>query len=187
MSTLTENERFERLTSAPPKGDFEACSFHHCDLSGSDLSGYRFSDCEFADCDLSLCKLANTAFREVTFNRCKLMGLFFDRCNGIGLSFRFETCILDHSSFYRIKIPKTVFLDCRMHEADLTECDLTGASFTGCDLFNAKFSGTILEKADLRGAMNYSINPAGNRIRKAAFSIQGIRGLLDQYDISITE
>ncbi|MCW8795447.1 MAG: hypothetical protein OQK67_00080 [Chlorobium sp.] len=34
-------------------------------------------------------------------------------------------------------------------------------------------------------AYNYSINPETNRIRKARFSLSGLAGLLDVYDIEI--
>jgi fluoroquinolone resistance protein len=43
----------------------------------------------------------------------------------------------------------------------------------------------LLEKADFRTAYNYSIDPEKNRIKKAKFSIFGVTGLLDKYDIEI--
>jgi len=49
----------------------------------------------------------------------------------------------------------------------------------------AAFENTILEKADFRTSFNYSIDPEKNRIRKARFSLAGISGLLDKYDIEI--
>jgi hypothetical protein len=52
-------------------------------------------------------------------------------------------------------------------------------------LQGSTFDNTILEKADLRTAFNFSINPVNNRIRKAKFSIAGLAGLLDQFDIEI--
>jgi len=50
---------------------------------------------------------------------------------------------------------------------------------------SAVFENTILEGADFRSATNYSINPAKNKIKKAKFSSDGIRGLLDSYAILI--
>ncbi|MCG8343444.1 MAG: hypothetical protein MI684_11495 [Chlorobiales bacterium] len=41
------------------------------------------------------------------------------------------------------------------------------------------------EKADFRSAYNFSINPKKNRIRKTKFSLSGLSGLLDAYDIEI--
>jgi fluoroquinolone resistance protein len=42
-----------------------------------------------------------------------------------------------------------------------------------------------LEKADLRTAYNYSIDPSINKIKKAKFSLPGVVGLLSKYDIEI--
>ena len=68
---------------------------------------------------------------------------------------------------------------------DFTEADLTNSVFDNCDLAGAKFEKTILEKADLRTSHNYSIDPEINKIKKAKFSVHGITGLLDKYDIEI--
>ena len=72
-----------------------------------------------------------------------------------------------------------------MQEVDFTECDLTNAVFDNCDLMKSNFDNTILEKADLRTSYNYSIDPEINLIKKAKFSIPGVTGLLDKYDIII--
>jgi hypothetical protein len=50
----------------------------------------------------------------------------------------------------------------------------------------SSFENTNLEKADFGTAYNYSINPNLNRIKKAKFSLPAVTGLLDQYDIEIT-
>jgi hypothetical protein len=42
-----------------------------------------------------------------------------------------------------------------------------------------------MEKADLRTSYNYSLDPEINRITKAKFSILGISGLLEKYNITI--
>jgi hypothetical protein len=49
----------------------------------------------------------------------------------------------------------------------------------------AIFENTTIEKSDFRTSFNYLIDPEKNRIRKARFSITGIAGLLDKYDIDI--
>ena len=104
---------------------------------------------------------------------------------GLGMSFKFENCILDHSSFYKTKIRETVFKNCQLREVDLAECDLTGSLFENCDLTGAKFERTILERSDLRTSFHFSIDPEINRIKKAKFSLSAISGLLDKYDIEI--
>jgi uncharacterized protein YjbI with pentapeptide repeats len=69
---------------------------------------------------------------------------------------------------------------------DFTDCDLTGSIFDNCDLTMATFENTIIEKADFRTSFNYSIDLNINRVKKAKFSLLGLAGLLDKYDIDIT-
>ena len=54
-----------------------------------------------------------------------------------------------------------------------------------CDLRDAKFERSNIEKVDFRTSFNYSFDPDTNRIKKAKFSILGIPGLLNKYDIQI--
>jgi fluoroquinolone resistance protein len=121
----------------------------------------------------------------VIFSECKMLGLRFDSCSEFGLAFAFKNCVLNHASFYRVKIKKTTFKDCQIQEADFTQTDLSGSIFDNCDLSNATFDNTILEKCDFRSAFNYMLNPEFNRIKKAKFSLQGLPGLLNSYDIDI--
>ena len=114
-----------------------------------------------------------------------MLGLHFNNCNVFGLAFSFENCILNHSSFYKVKIKKTTFKNTQLQEADFTECDLTGSLFDNCDLSRATFDNTIIEKSDFHTSYNYSIDPEINRIKKARFSIYGLSGLLEKYDIKI--
>jgi uncharacterized protein YjbI with pentapeptide repeats len=167
------------------KGEYENCSFTSCDLSGTDLSDIMFIDCRFTGCNLSLANINNTVFRDCVFGECKLLGLRFDSCNKFGLAFRFEQCTLNHSSYYKTKIQGTLFKNSQLQEADFSECDLTGSVFDHCDLTRALFEQTILEKADLRNAYNFSIDPERNRLKKARFSLTGVPGLLDKYHIDI--
>jgi fluoroquinolone resistance protein len=169
----------------PAKGEYENCIFNSCDFAGSDLSGFKFTDCTFNSCNFSLAKLSKTSFRDVNFNGCKMLGLRFDACNEFGLSFSFDGCQLNHSSFYKTKIKKTVFKNSQLQGIDFAEADLASAVFDNCNLEQAVFDHTILEKADFRTSFNYSIDPEANRIKKARFSILGIPGLLGKYDIDI--
>jgi uncharacterized protein YjbI with pentapeptide repeats len=80
---------------------------------------------------------------------------------------------------------KTIFIDCSIQEADFTDADLTGSLLQNCNLYKAKFENTNLEKADLRSAYNFAIDPELNRIKKAKFSVDGLHGLLGKYDLVI--
>jgi uncharacterized protein YjbI with pentapeptide repeats len=72
-----------------------------------------------------------------------------------------------------------------MKEVDFEDADLCQSVFNNCDLLNASFVKTNLEKADLRTAYNYTLDPEANKIKKARFSSQGVVGLLAKYDIEI--
>ena len=130
-------------------------------------------------------KIAKASFQEVTFADCKMLGMRWDSCNPFGISLGFSNCILSHSSFYKLKIKNTNFKSCQLQEVDFTEAELNNASFDGCDLKGAVFTDTDLQRADFRSAVNFSIDPEANRIRKAKFSQSGLRGLLDKYGIEI--
>jgi len=167
------------------KGEYESCSFTACDFSHSNLSEVKFIGCNFMACNLSLAKLKQTSFLDVKFKDCKMLGLRFDHCSEFGLSFSIDNCSLNHSSFYQRKLKKANFKDAQFQEADFTDCDLTAATFHNCDFAGAKFENTNLERADMRTAYNYTLNPAINRIKKAKFSIPQVVGLLSAYDIII--
>jgi len=165
--------------------DFENCIFNNCDLSNADLSKRVFIDGEFISCNLSSAKLNKAAFKTVKFKECKLLGLHFEDCDDFLFEVAFENCQLNLSSFYKMKIKKIRFKNCNLSEVDFIESDLSNAIFDTCDLTGTRFENTILEKADLRTSYGYSINPELNKIKKARFSIHGIAGLLDKYDIEI--
>jgi uncharacterized protein YjbI with pentapeptide repeats len=132
-----------------------------------------------------LAKITKTAFRDVKFKTCKLLGLHFDNCNEFLLLFDFEDCNLDLSSFYKLSLKNQSFKNCSLQEVDFTESDLSNSSFDNCDLTSAIFENTILEKTDFRSSYGFSIDPDHNKIRKAKFSVMGLAGLLDKYDIDI--
>lgn len=167
------------------KGEYEECEFLGINFSGHDLSDYRFSGCDFKDCDFSNAKILRTALREIVFKNCKLIGINFEDAHPFNLSFRFEDCILNHSSFYKLDIRKTVFKNCSLNEADFTETDLSNSVFQGCDLTSAVFDRTILESSDFRNASNFSINPNHNQLKKAKFSRNNLSGLLSGFQITI--
>jgi fluoroquinolone resistance protein len=186
--TYIEDQTFERInfaTTAFPAGNYENCTFEACDFSNANISGFSFSECRFNNCNVSLVKTHNTTFTAVRFSDCKLVGLPFDTCNPLLLSVSFENCTLNFASFYKRNLKKTVFKRCLLHEADFTEANLAGSQFDACDLSRAVFENTVLEGVDFRTAFHYSIDPAINRVKGAKFSLAGIAGLLDKYDIQI--
>ena len=174
---------YARAPLAP--GEYEQCSFSGCTFLHADLSGIVFSGCDFTDCDLSMAQLRGTALREVRFSNCKLLGLRFDECHSFSFAVSFDKCVLNLSSFFRLKMPKTRFRDCKLEEVEFVEADLSQAIFDNCELRGALFEQTNLQGADFRTAYQFSIDPEINRIQKARFLRQNLAGLLDKFKISI--
>ena len=180
---IFEKENFSE--NELPKGDYEHCTFINCIFSEADISNINFSECEFNGCNMSMAKIKNTAFRDIQFKACKLLGLHFENTNPFLFSVGFENCLLNLSSFYKLRLKNTKFTNCSIHEVEFTEADLTNATFKNCDLSGAIFDNTVLEKVDFRSSYHFSINPELNRIKKAKFSLTTIVGLLHKYNIEI--
>ncbi len=180
------DQNFEQTDiKAIPPGEYDNCTFTHINFAAADLRGYTFLDCVFANCDMSNAVVKNTGMKTVQFDHCKLMGIQFTDCSPFLFAVGFKGCQLDYCSFYRLKMEKTVFEDCRLPEADFVETDLTEATFANCDLSGARFDHTVLHKADLHTANNFIIHPEVNNIKKARFSAQNLAGLLQSYDIVV--
>jgi fluoroquinolone resistance protein len=134
---------------------------------------------------LSNCKVTQVSFRQVKFEACKVLGVHFNTSNPFLLELIFQNCQLDYCNFYSLKLKKSVFKDCRMREVDFSQADLSGCDLLRSDLAGAIFDRSILEKADLREAVNYRIDPETNRIKGARFDLEGLPGLLGKYGIKI--
>jgi fluoroquinolone resistance protein len=183
-----EDQTFAQIdfTRRPPEqAQYEQCRFEYCQLAGINLSGLHFIDCSFIGCDLSNALLGKTAFNGVVFEGCKLLGLRFDHCHDVFFTVDFRDCKLYGSSFYQRKLKQTRFAHCHLQAVDFTEADANGLVFAHCDLAEAVFDGTQLEKADFTTAVNYTIHPSKNGIRRAKFAQAGLAGLLRQYEIEV--
>ena len=183
QETYIKDQSFNQNTIQ--KGEYESCIFKNCNLANSNLSEMKFIDCEFNGCNLSLAILNGTAFQNVTFIDCKMLGLQYNACNGFGFSVFFEGCQMNHSSFFKVRLKKTRFINCQLEEIDFSEADLSQAEFDNCNLSQSVFNHTLLEKADFRTSYNITIDPEANKIKKAKFSLQETPGLLRKYNIDI--
>lgn len=168
-----------------PKGEYENCVFMGCDFSNGYLDNQNFTECEFIDCNLSNANIAHTVFNDVSFSLCKMIGLKFETLNAFLLSFSFNSCTLNLSSFYQMQLKNMRFVECKLIETDFAETNLTKALFDNCDMKNTVFENSILLEADLRTAYNLNLDPEKNRIKKAKFSKVGALGLLTKYGIDI--
>ena len=167
------------------EAEYQNCTFRDVDLSSADLTGFKFIECDFVGCNLSMATLQGVSLRDTHFADCKMMGLFFDQCNPYSVTFSFNRCILDHSSFYRMNIKRTPFKACSLREVDFSGCDLSGINFDHCDLTGAKIEDAELVDTDFRTAENYTFNLSKNTVKKTKFSQSGLPGLLQEYNIEI--
>ncbi len=100
------------------EGEYENCSFSNCSFLNFNLSAFNFIECEFKNCDLSMAKVKDTGFKTVVFKNCKLVGIHFGDCNPFSLSLHLEDCLLNLSSFYKLKLKGTLFKRCNLQEVD---------------------------------------------------------------------
>jgi uncharacterized protein YjbI with pentapeptide repeats len=72
-----------------------------------------------------------------------------------------------------------------MIAADFMSSDLTEVLFDNCNLRRTVFIDTIANKADFSTSYDYAFDPEKNKIKKAIFSMEGLKGLLEKYDIVV--
>ena len=187
-ANVHDNEKFTNINYSGQRilnTEFDTCVFLNCDFSNSILSENDFINCRFESCNFALAKLSGSGLKEVYFEDCKLIGINFDHCSDFLFAVNFQKCVLDYASFFKKKMKKTKFIDCSLKEVDFTLVDLSLTVFGNCDLTRAVFHESNLEKADFCSAVNYTIDPEANKIKKAKFSYSGISGLLEKYNIEI--
>ncbi len=92
---------------------------------------------------------------------------------------------MDYCTFFGTKLDKTLFNKCSLKEVDFTEANLQSAQFTDSDLTGTLFSNTNLEKANFRGATNFSIDAEYNKIKGAQFYSFQLEGLLYKYGLDV--
>lgn len=165
--------------------EFECCSFNNCNFSQCVFVAVTFIDCVFNDCVFSGAKINYVAFRTVFFNNCKIEDVNFAMCDKLIFEIHFKECVLDFSKFYTLKIKGTTFIDCSIIAVDFMNTDLTEVVFDNCDLYRSEFAKAIANKADFKTSYNYTIDPTKTKIKKAVFSLDGIKGLLYKHDIIV--
>lgn len=187
-SLIHEDKSFSNIKYSEKekkKREFVNCTFTNCDFSNGVFPSNKFIDCVFTNCNMAMANLSHCQLNNVTFKDCKLLGINFSECIDFLFFVKFDRCVMDYCSFIRKKLLKTLFLNSSMKNVDFSECDLTKSIFSNSDLLNAVFDKTILKEVDFLTAYNYIIDPEINIIKKAKFSLQGVAGLLNKYDIKI--
>ena len=166
--------------------NFDNCTFYKCSLKGCIFEDCYFEKCTFDECDLSLVKFKETSLSHVKINGSKAIGVVWYEA-GNPLSVSFNNSRISYSSFYGKNCKKTKFINCIADDVDFSNCNLSQADFAGTDLKNAIFSNTDLTQANFAGALNYSINPEVNKIKKAKFSLPEALSFLYSLDIVLVD
>lgn len=165
--------------------EFENCEFERCDFGACTFLAVTFIDCVFTDCNFVGTKINYVALRTAHFIGCNFTDVNFAMCDKLIFDVQFTRCILDYAKFYTLKIKGTAFTNCSMVAVDLMAANITGARFDGCDLHRAVFDKTIANKADFSHASHYVIDPQRNKIAKALFAKDGLKGLLARHQLVI--
>lgn len=182
---LIEDQSFDKVNELN-FGTYENCTFKSCNFERANFSNYKFIDCVFDNCNLSLIQQEHLGLQDCVFKSCKILGFHFSKANTFNLSFTFEDCVLDHSSFHGLKIKKMLFKNCSLKETDFENTDCSQSTFDNCNLERAVFYQSNLEQTDFRTAYNYVIDPELNKIKGAKFAVDGLAGLLQKYRIKIS-
>lgn len=164
---------------------FQACSFINCDFTDSILRNAKFCGCVLKNSNLSLPKLDGCRLQDVQFIDCKIVGADFFKCEKTFYSPSFKNCLIQYCNFSDLNMKSISFKECKIHEAHFNNTSLCGADFTNTDLSGTIFHNCDLSKADFSTAVNYSLDPQTNKIKKAKFSLPEALGLLRGFDIII--
>ena len=170
----------ERLRSI----EFEECEFTGCSFIDCTFEKCKLIDCTFTDCTISAINPMNSWVSDTKFTKSKVMGCDWTRASQVH-GMEFTDCQLNYSNFSGMKIPGIKMINCQAKEVDFAETDLSEATFSGTDFERSIFSRTNLAKASFTGAVNYSIDPRNNTLKKTHFSMPEALSLLSSFDIVI--
>jgi len=165
--------------------DYENCTFTNCDFRNCLFQTVTFIDCNFFDCNFADTKINYVSLRDVFFTKCNFTNVNFAMTDQVIFDFGFKDCLLDYAKFYKLKLKKMQFINCSMVAVDFMASDLTEVTFDNCNLRHAVFIDTIANKADFSTSYDFVIDPEKNKLKKAQFSVEGLKGLLMKYDIVV--
>ncbi|MFD0710793.1 pentapeptide repeat-containing protein [Paenibacillus sp. GCM10027626] len=170
---------------------FYDCTFVNCNFSETRFVDCKFSSCTFESCNMNMIEVLDCEFSDASFTDCKLLSVNWTEAVWPKIrrerQLRFERCVLNHSTFIGLSLPKIVMVDCLAKNVDFREADLSESELRLTDFAESLFSDTNLMAADFSNAANYAIDPAYNKINKAKFTMPAAISLLYAMDIEIVE
>lgn len=188
------DQTFKRVTFQKQQVNrktFNTCTFANCTFMETGFNNCRFVDCTFKECDLRMATVKGSAFTNTRFERSKVSGVNWAEgtwaTSGLLNSIGFDECDISYCTFIGLNLRKIKIVNCTAKDADFAEADLSGADCTHSDFAEARFLHTDLTEADFRHAINYSISPLLNKLKKAKFSLPEAVALLHGLDIVLEE
>lgn len=168
---------------------FTDCVFERCAFSDAQLLLCTFANCLFRDCDLSLINPEGSAFVQVRFEACKVIGVNWTVANWDSYlsGIHFVDCSVNYATFIGLDLKGITLKRCVAWEADFAEANLTGADCTKTDFRDSRFLHTDLTEVDFTGASNYAIAANLNTLKKTQFSLPEAMNLLHSLDIILTD
>ena len=154
--------------------------------SGNDLAGAELEDVLFETCSFIATNLTDARFSSVAFEGCKLVGVDFRKCRVFpSVDVSFVDCVLDGCNFSDMTLKRQKFVSCDLRRCVFLHADLTDADFSHSDLDESIFHECDLRRSDFSRARNYLVDPNGNKIAKAKFSLPEAVSLLRGFDIEL--
>lgn len=150
--------------------EFIGCIFSSLDLTSVSFRNSKLIECKFEKCNLSNANFSTVALRDVEFVDCKLLGINWSVVQS-SFQLSFLRSVLSLCVFQGLDLCSSKFIDCDLKEADFSDSKLMNANFSGSNLINSIFNNSNLSKADLRGALNYYLEPEYTKIKNAKFSM----------------
>jgi uncharacterized protein YjbI with pentapeptide repeats len=179
-----ENQKFQAK-------EFDGCTFIDCHFSDAEFIKCKFTDCLFKNCNLSLVKVSQSAFFDVVFEACKVIGINWTMASWptIKLSspLKFYQSILNDCTFLGLSLREIVISECKAHDVDFREADCSEADFSFTELTHSLFNKTNLSYANFSDAQNYAINVFLNEIKGAKFTLPEAVNLLRCLEIEIID
>ncbi len=184
---LFQGENFNRI-KIPEKiikdKEFFNCAFVSCNFFEHKFENCEFEKCSFESCDLSLASFKNSRLLDTIFKNSKIIGVNWSLCKSPA-NYDFYNCKLDNGSFMGQSLTGMKIINCSAKEVDFTETDLSKAELQKTDFLKSRFFNTNLSYADFSEALNYSINPTMNKLKKTIFTLPEAINLLDSFNVVI--
>lgn len=87
--------------------------------------------------------------------------------------------------FSELQLPDTNFNECQINDCDFVKSELAGSDFNGSDLQGSIFQQTDLSGCNFLEAKNYAMDPWGNKLTKAKFSLPDVLTFLKPLGIIV--